>query len=132
MEEQIGNFEKTAVRLIQWFSDIYYEYRFRSNRWRFYVGNINAKEENKFYKDAFEKTTSDRRQKVLEVAINEFAAKGYNATNINDIIRNSNISTGAMYSYFASKEDLFLTIVNNAYALLEAAYEDIMPISKDF
>jgi AcrR family transcriptional regulator len=97
----------------------------------FMLENINAKEENKFYKDAFEKTTSDRRQKVLEVAINEFAAKGYNATNINDIIRNSNISTGAMYSYFASKEDLFLTIVNNAYALLEAAYEDIIANSKD-
>lgn len=85
----------------------------------------------KFHKDTFEKTTADRRQKVLEVAIDEFASKGYNATNINDIIRKSNISTGAMYSYFASKEDLFLTIVNNAYTLLEKAYKDIIANSSD-
>jgi len=85
----------------------------------------------KFHKDTFEKTTSDRRQKVLEVAINEFASKGYNATNINEIIRKANISTGAMYSYFASKEDLFLTIVNSAYNLLETAYKDITANSQD-
>lgn len=85
----------------------------------------------KFHKDTFEKTTKDRRQKVLEVALNEFAAKGYSGTNINDIIRKSNISTGSMYSYFASKEDLFMAVMNSAYLLLEEAYRDITEDCED-
>ena len=89
------------------------------------VGNI------KFHKDTFDKTTKDRRQKVLEVAIAEFASNGYSATSINDIARKAQISIGAMYSYFASKEDLFLTIVNNAYLLMEKILNDVVADSKD-
>lgn len=85
----------------------------------------------KFHKDTFDKTTTDRRERVLEVAISEFATKGYNATNINEITKKSNISTGAMYSYFASKEDLFLTIVNNGYFVLEKVLKDVAASSKD-
>lgn len=85
----------------------------------------------KFHKDTFDNTTEERRQKVLEVAIEEFASKGYNATSINEIARNSNISIGAMYSYFASKEDLFLSIVNNAYYLMDSILKDIAENSSD-
>ena len=86
---------------------------------------------NKFHKDTFDKTTKDRRQKVLEVAIAEFASKGYSATSINVIARKAEISIGAMYSYFASKEDLFLTIVNNAYLLMEKILKDVVTNSSD-
>jgi len=86
---------------------------------------------NKFHKDTFDKTTKDRRQKVLEVAIAEFASKGYSATSINVIARKAQISIGAMYSYFASKEDLFLTIVNNAYLLMEKILKDVVTNSSD-
>lgn len=79
----------------------------------------------KFHKTTFERTTEDRRQKVLEVAIDEFAANGYSATSINDIARKAHISIGSMYSYFASKEDLFLTIVNNSYFLMEKILNDV-------
>ena len=79
----------------------------------------------KFHLDTFEKTTEKRRQKVLTVAIDEFAAKGYSATSINDISRKAHISIGSMYSYFASKEDLFLTIVNNSYFVMEKILNDV-------
>jgi AcrR family transcriptional regulator len=79
----------------------------------------------RFHKDTFDKTTAERRQKLIDVAVSEFAAKGYNATNINDIVKKAGISIGAMYSYFASKEDLFLAIVNKAYDLLEKALGDV-------
>jgi AcrR family transcriptional regulator len=86
---------------------------------------------NKFHKDTFDKTTEERRQKVLEVAIDEFASNGYAATSINDISRKANISIGAMYSYFASKEDLFLSIVNNAYFLMDKILKDVEENSRD-
>ena len=86
----------------------------------------NAKNKShKFHKTTFERTTEDRRQTVLEVAVNEFAANGYSATSINDIARKAHISIGSMYSYFASKEDLFLTIVNNSYFLMEKILNDV-------
>lgn len=93
--------------------------------------NIGKTRSSKFHKTTFEKTTEGRRQKVLEVAIDEFAANGYSATSINDIARKAHISIGAMYSYFASKEDLFLTIVNNAYFLMDKIINDVAAESKD-
>lgn len=89
------------------------------------------KRPHKFHKDTFDKTTEDRRQKVLDVAIDEFAANGYNATSINDIAKKANISIGAMYSYFASKEDLFLTIVNNAYEMMDLILKEVEKNSGD-
>jgi TetR/AcrR family transcriptional regulator len=80
----------------------------------------------KFHKDSFEKTTEERRLKVLEVATLKFATKGYNSSNINEIASKSGISIGALYSYFASKEDLFLAVVNNAYKVLEAALKNVV------
>lgn len=81
---------------------------------------MREKAERQFHKDTFEKTTAERRQRVIDVAISEFASRGYSATNINDIAKKAGISIGAMYSYFASKEDLFLAIVNTAFTLLES------------
>lgn len=77
------------------------------------------KPEVRFHKDTFDKTTTERQQRVIDVAVSEFAARGYSATNINDIAKKAGISIGAMYSYFASKEDLFLAVVNSAYTVLE-------------
>ena len=85
---------------------------------------------NKFHKDTFDKTTEERRQNVLNVAIEEFALNGYNATSINDISKKAQISIGAMYSYFASKEDLFLSIVNNAYFLMDDILRDVEKIGR--
>lgn len=85
----------------------------------------------KFHKDTFDKTTEARRQTVLSVALQQFATKGYSATNINDIAKQAHISIGALYSYFASKEDLFLTIVNNAYDLMTEILYDVAKNSTD-
>ena len=97
----------------------------------FMAENIAKNKSSKFHKNTFEKTTEGRRQKVLEVAIDEFAAYGYSATSINDIARKAHISIGFMYSYFASKEDLFLTIVNNAYIVMDKIISDVAAKSVD-
>ena len=95
--------------------------------------DINAMEnkESRFYKDTFTKTSADRRKKLWDVAIDEFSSKGYNATNINDVARKAGVSIGAMYSYFASKEDLFLTIVEQGYLLLESILNELAEKSED-
>jgi AcrR family transcriptional regulator len=51
-----------------------------------------------------------RRDQILGAAMRCFARDGYRATSMDDIVRESGLSVGAIYSYFASKEELFSAI----------------------
>lgn len=75
----------------------------------------------RFHKATFEKIDDERKERILAAARAEFASKGFSAANVNDIARLAEISIGSMYSYFASKEDLFLTVVDSGMAVLEGA-----------
>ncbi|NMA48802.1 MAG: TetR/AcrR family transcriptional regulator [Tissierellia bacterium] len=79
-----------------------------------------------FHKDTFEKISDKKREKIFQVAITEFAANGYSGTNINTIAKNADISIGSMYNYFESKEDLFLSIVDYGYGILEKALDEVI------
>ena len=45
----------------------------------------------KRYKEAFERASEERKEKILEVGIEEFASKGYENANINVIAKNAGI-----------------------------------------
>ncbi|HLZ31273.1 MAG TPA: TetR/AcrR family transcriptional regulator [Chloroflexota bacterium] len=51
-----------------------------------------------------------RREQILAAAMTCFARQGYHATSMDDVVRESGLSVGAIYSYFPSKEELFLTL----------------------
>jgi TetR/AcrR family transcriptional regulator len=71
------------------------------------------------HKKTFENISETKRNRILETATAEFAAKGYSSANINVIAEKAGISIGAMYKYFRSKEDLFLTVIDKGYQILE-------------
>ncbi len=50
--------------------------------------------------------TDEIRDQLLDAAIRVFARKGYEGTKIMDIVRESGLSTGAVYGRFASKNEL--------------------------
>lgn len=79
-----------------------------------------------YYKDAFERASEERKQKILDVGIKEFSSKGYANANINVIAKKAEISVGLMYKYFATKEDLFITCLNHGMEILEQSLYDIM------
>ncbi|MEH6943709.1 TetR/AcrR family transcriptional regulator [Bacillus sp. JJ722] len=56
---------------------------------------------------------------IIESAIKLFAAKGYSATSINEIVKESGISKGAFYLYFKSKDALLLAIFQHYSEQLE-------------
>ena len=62
------------------------------------------------------RTTEDQwqgtHQKIKNVARRLFATKGYNGTSMNDIVKESGISKGAIYNHFESKEHLFQDILS--------------------
>ena len=54
-----------------------------------------------------------RRTQILNAAMACFARQGYHATAMDDVVRESSLSVGAIYSYFPSKEDLFLALCDD-------------------
>src|SRR5699024_10256500 len=47
---------------------------------------------------------------ILDVATHLFVEKGYDATSLQDIINETNLSKGAIYLHFSSKEEIFEAI----------------------
>jgi AcrR family transcriptional regulator len=51
------------------------------------------------------------RDKILQAALDVFAEKGYHRALVDDIVRASDTSKGAVYHHFPNKEALFLALV---------------------
>jgi TetR/AcrR family acrAB operon transcriptional repressor len=61
-----------------------------------------------------EKALATRIQ-VLQAALRVFARKGYSATTLEDVARESGLSRGAIYFSFKNKQDLYVTLVREYY-----------------
>lgn len=85
----------------------------------------------KRYKETFEKISQEKREKIIQIAVSEFASNGFRGANINVIAKKAGISIGSMYNYFATKEDLFLTCMDEGYKLLEDAIGSVSLDNKD-
>ena len=59
------------------------------------------------------------RDKILDAALNIFAAKGYHDTRMDEIVDESGSSKGSIYFHFPNKERLFLALVDQFANLLE-------------
>src|SRR5579863_4741571 len=55
----------------------------------------------------FERLAVEKRERLLEVAAQEFATHGYADASINRILERAAMSKGAVYYYFSDKLDLF-------------------------
>jgi len=66
-------------------------------------------------KQQFEKIRKTSKEKILNVALELFAKKGYHATSISQIAKKAKISKGLMYNYFASKEELLNEIIQQGF-----------------
>ncbi len=53
---------------------------------------------------------------LLSRAKKLFSKRGYYQTQISDIIKNANIARGTVYQYFKNKDDIFITLLQTAYA----------------
>ena len=66
----------------------------------------------------FEKIDKEKRDRIIYVALEEFANNEYEKVSINKIIKKADISRGSFYTYFIDKEDLFLYIVKDYVELM--------------
>jgi AcrR family transcriptional regulator len=72
--------------------------------------------------------SSATKQRILDAAKNLFLSKGYESTSISDILKAIDISKGAFYHHFKSKEELLDSLAN---ALADEAMEEIIRIKNE-
>ncbi|MBA4495686.1 TetR/AcrR family transcriptional regulator [Paenactinomyces guangxiensis] len=68
--------------------------------------------------DPYQQIPEDKRDKVLQAAIKEFARCGYERASTNQIIQEANISKGLLFHYFKNKKNLFLATLDYCFNLL--------------
>ncbi|MBI2406939.1 MAG: TetR/AcrR family transcriptional regulator [Gemmatimonadetes bacterium] len=72
----------------------------------------------------------ERPHQLIDAALDVFSECGYNAAKLEEIARRAGVSKGTIYLYFASKEELFKAVVNDAIAAhLRLAHQGPAPRS---
>ena len=61
---------------------------------------------------------NEKRTRIIDAAVEVFAAKGYRSARISDIARTAGVADGTIYLYFRNKEDLLLTIFEEKMELV--------------
>jgi TetR/AcrR family transcriptional regulator len=76
--------------------------------------------------ELFLRIPEEKRDRILQSSIKEFASRGFDNANTNDIAREAKISVGSLYKYFDNKEDLFLTTVKFGSVVLKEKLDAVM------
>ena len=80
--------------------------------------------------------TEKIKERLYPVVLQQFSMKDFHAVNVRDISKESGISTGTIYKYFSSKEDLCFSIIDEKLrdlaSLLKMHLEGIEDIREMF
>lgn len=79
-----------------------------------------------YHKSTFDNIPLEKRNRILNVATKEFANKGFENANINNIAKEAGVSVGSLYKYFSTKQDLFLMTVHMGVNSLEQVLVNYM------
>lgn len=75
-------------------------------------------------KDTFYNLSSEKRERIVEVALKEFEDNSFDQASTNRIIEQSGISKGSFYQYFDDKKDLYKYLIQ---LIVEAKMKYITP-----
>src|SRR5476651_1384870 len=57
---------------------------------------------------------AQRREAIIEAALDEFIARGYAATRLDDVAKRAGVAKGTIYLHFKDKEALFQELIRTA------------------
>lgn len=77
-------------------------------------------------KNLFDELDEEKKAKIINVGIAEFAQYSYNESSTNRIVKNAGISKGSLFKYFQSKEELYFYILDYIIAELISSLEKII------
>jgi AcrR family transcriptional regulator len=58
--------------------------------------------------------TAERRAAIVEAALDEFIARGFTATRLDDVARRAGVAKGTIYLHFKDKESMFEELIRTA------------------
>lgn len=76
--------------------------------------------------------TERMRYEIVMAAAEAFAKKGYRATTMQEIAAAAGYTAASLYTYFKSKEEIFLAIVTNLKAEMLETYGERLPSGLSF
>lgn len=71
----------------------------------------------------FNNLQSEKKQQIINAAIEEFVRMGFEKASTNEIVKRANISKGSLFNYFNSKKDLYIYLIEYSMQVLEELYE---------
>jgi len=85
----------------------------------------------KHHKATFDNIAPEKRERIINAATAEFALKGFENANINNIAKKADVSVGSLYKYFENKQDMFLTIIHYSIATMEDMLNELLESDED-
>ncbi len=77
-----------------------------------------------------------KRREILLAALRVFAEKGYEHANVEEIAERAEFSKGALYNYFANKEEMFIALLDEGFAdferMVKDGFENDLPLRERF
>jgi len=70
-------------------------------------------------------------RKLLEAGLAEFDERGFQTVRVDDVVRRAKTSHGTFYLYFASKDDLFRTLMRDALRDMEIITGDFPVVTRN-
>lgn len=71
-----------------------------------------------------EALVKERREHIVRYSTKVFTKKGYDRTNMRELAKACEMSAGALYHYFGSKEEILYSIINSATSQQAGSMED--------
>src|ERR1700752_4858278 len=73
--------------------------------------------------------TAERRQAIIEAAMEEFISRGFAATRLDDIAKRAGVAKGTIYLHFKDKESMFEELIRTAIVPLVGRMQGPPPTS---
>jgi AcrR family transcriptional regulator len=79
-----------------------------------------------------EERRADQRERLVRAAINEFSARGYHRTSVEDIVRSAHTSRTAFYAFFDNREAaMYAALQASLRGLLDSVRKDLRNVGSD-
>jgi len=62
--------------------------------------------------ETFFNLPDEKKERIIEAAVDEFAENGFENAKVNEIVRKSSIPKGSFYQYFSDKSDIFKYVLD--------------------
>ena len=76
-------------------------------------------------KEQFDEMRTKSRKAIMDSAMELFCRRGYYGTSVSMIANKTGVSTGLMYNYFQSKDELLEAIVVEGLDLIEKSFQEM-------